>query len=86
MSTRKQILMIGAALSIYAAPAIGQTATTDPAVTDVGTTLPAEDDDGDEGKWGLAGLLGLLGLMGLKRRDRDDSYRDTTATGTTTRR
>ena len=42
--------------------------------TTMGTTLPADHEDGsDEGKWGLLGLLGLAGLLGLKRQERNDA-------------
>jgi MYXO-CTERM domain-containing protein len=78
MKTASKVLLLGAAITLSAAtPAIAQgTGTT----TDVGTTLPVnDDDDGDEGKWGLLGLLGLAGLLGLKRKDRDDHR--TTNTG-----
>ena len=72
-----------ALLAVGASGAVAQsTTTTDPALS-TDTTMPMDDNDGDEGKWGWLGLLGLAGLLGLKKRDTND-HRHTNTTGTGT--
>ena len=84
MKRLNKALLLGAAVAFSGAtPALAQDTTA--TGTDMGTTIPADDDDGDEGKWGLLGLLGLAGLLGLKRRDHRDDHRNNTGTTTNSR-
>ena len=78
------VLLCGAALIVFPAPALAQgtnnvTAndtvaadsynTSSTAPYDNGVTTADRDDDDHDFPWGLLGLLGLGGLLGLKRRD-----------------